>query len=40
MYVFESQAQYFDSIRQRVDTPRLGYLKTDVDMKIAVFSNY
>lgn len=38
MYVFESQAQYFDSIRQQVDTP---YLKTNIDIKIVyVFSNY
>lgn len=37
MYVFESQAPYFDSIRQQVDAPRLGYLKTDIDMKIACF---
>lgn len=38
MYVLDSQAQYFNSIRQQVDTP---YLKTNIDMKIAyVFSNF
>lgn len=33
MHVFENQAEYFDFIRQQVDTTSFGYLKTNIDMK-------